>query len=112
MGWLWCILFGAGTLLWQQVVTSVPTRSLPKDVFQWGSGEPQDTPLVDDPHNEKSDGDGKDSKRTGQILWIRGLTRLQTQIRVVNAFRQGVDGTQMQQAASNQNVQRVLARQV
>jgi len=32
-------------------------------------------------------------------------------IRVVNAFRHGVDGTQMQQAASNQNVQRVLARQ-
>jgi len=78
--WLWCILFGAGTLLWQQVVTSVPTRSLPKDVFQWGSGEPQDTPLVDDPHNEKHDEDGKNSKRTGQILWIRGLTRLQTQV--------------------------------
>jgi Ca2+ transporting ATPase len=27
----------------------------------------------------------------GQILWIRGLTRLQHQIRVVNAFRSGVD---------------------
>ncbi|GFR32210.1 calcium-transporting ATPase [Trichonephila clavata] len=25
--------------------------------------------------------------RTGQILWIRGLTRLQTQLRVVRAFK-------------------------
>jgi len=32
-------------------------------------------------------------------------------IRVVNAFRHGVDSTQLQQAASNQNVQRVLQRQ-
>lgn len=85
--WLWCILFGAGTLLWGQVVTSVPTRSLPKDVFQWGSGEPQDVPIMDDPHHLRSDEDGKDSKRTGQILWIRGLTRLQTQLRVIRAFK-------------------------
>lgn len=46
-----------------------------------------------------------------KILWIRGLTRLQTQIRVVNAFRHGVDGTQLQQATNNPNVQRVLQRQ-
>ncbi|CAL4064879.1 unnamed protein product [Meganyctiphanes norvegica] len=116
--WLWCVLLGAGTLLWGQVVTSVPTRSLPKDVFQWGSGEPQEVPIVDDPHNERSDGDGKDSKRTGQILWIRGLTRLQTQedqegetheggeIRVVNAFRQGLDAR-----PSNPNLAAVLKKQ-
>lgn len=29
--------------------------------------------------------------RRGQILWIRGLARLQTQIRVINAFRMGID---------------------
>jgi len=32
-------------------------------------------------------------------------------IRVVNAFRHGVDGTQLQQASNNPNVQRVLQRQ-
>jgi len=32
-------------------------------------------------------------------------------IRVVNAFRHGVDSAQLQQAASNQNIQRVLQRQ-
>merc|ERR1719244_646650 len=49
--------------------------------------------------------------RSGQILWIRGLTRLQTQIRVVNAFRHGVDTQQIQQATSNPNIQRVLQKQ-
>ena len=34
-----------------------------------------------------------------------------TRIRVVNAFRHGVDSSQIQQAASNQNIQRVLQRQ-
>merc|ERR1711993_153444 len=50
--------------------------------------------------------------RSGQILWIRGLTRLQTQIRVVNAFRHGMDSTHLQQATSNPNIQRVLQKQV
>jgi len=32
-------------------------------------------------------------------------------IRVVNAFRHGVDGTQLQQASNNPNVQKVLQRE-
>lgn len=28
--WLWCLFFGAGTLLWGQIVTTIPTRTLPK----------------------------------------------------------------------------------
>merc|ERR1711892_498556 len=113
--WSWCILFGVGVLLWQQVVTSVPTSIFGRKM-EVGTNPPE-------PLSPNLDGDSVPSyphhshhqhpivNRSGQILWIRGLTRLQTQIRVVNAFRHGVDGTQMQQAASNQNVQRVLARQ-
>ncbi|XP_042239798.1 plasma membrane calcium-transporting ATPase 2-like isoform X8 [Homarus americanus] len=78
--WLWCILFGSGVLLWGQVVTSMPTKKLPKNVFSWGSGEPQTDPMADYNLEDKLDSDGKDGKRTGQILWIRGLTRLQTQL--------------------------------
>jgi hypothetical protein len=34
---------------------------------------------------DKFDADGNEKKRTtGQILWIRGLTRLQTQVRQPN----------------------------
>jgi P-type Ca2+ transporter type 2B len=28
--WLWCVFFGVGTLLWGQIVTTIPTRSIPK----------------------------------------------------------------------------------
>merc|ERR1719323_2955758 len=62
-------------------------------------------------HSSHRDSHNPIQSRSGQILWIRGLTRLQTQIRVVNAFRHGVDSAHLQQAASNQNIQRVLQRQ-
>lgn len=28
--WFWCLLFGIGTLLWGQLVTTIPTRKIPK----------------------------------------------------------------------------------
>ncbi|XP_073958845.1 plasma membrane calcium-transporting ATPase 3 isoform X2 [Choristoneura fumiferana] len=108
--WLWCLFFGAGTLVWGQLVTSVPTRKIPKKL-SWGRGQPDPETIQPGPDYD-SDLDKK--PRAGQILWIRGLTRLQTQviggelqerlipvpysktstdqaIRVVNAFRQGLD---------------------
>ncbi|KAI1715124.1 e1-E2 ATPase domain-containing protein [Ditylenchus destructor] len=82
--WLWCIAFGVGTLLWGQIVTTIPTKGLPQN-WTIGSGEVEPTDIM-------LDGDEEDmEKRSGQILWIRGLTRLQTQIRVVNAFTDGMD---------------------
>lgn len=48
---------------------------------RWGSGEPQVDQIGELSKDDKMDPDAKDGKRTGQILWIRGLTRLQTQVR-------------------------------
>ncbi|XP_020289554.1 plasma membrane calcium-transporting ATPase 2 isoform X9 [Pseudomyrmex gracilis] len=28
--WLWCLFFGIGTLIWGQVITTIPTRRIPK----------------------------------------------------------------------------------
>ncbi|CAI5448926.1 unnamed protein product [Caenorhabditis angaria] len=84
--WLWCLAFGVGTLLWGQIVTSIPTGSLPANMTI-GSGEaPDNDPLM--PDYEDSD---THEKRSGQILWVRGLTRLQTQLRVVKAFRSSLE---------------------
>merc|ERR1711971_563696 len=119
--WIWCVFFGLGVLLWQQVVTTVPT-SIFGSRMEVGTNppEPLNSPNLDgEPlssyaenhrHSSHRDSHNPIQSRSGQILWIRGLTRLQTQIRVVNAFRHGVDSTQLQQAASNQNIQRVLQR--
>ncbi|XP_008544042.1 plasma membrane calcium-transporting ATPase 2 isoform X2 [Microplitis demolitor] len=83
--WLWCIFFGVGTLVWGQVVTTVPTRKIPK-ILSWGRGQPDDIGAIN-LGDEKFDPDSDKKPRAGQILWIRGLTRLQTQLRVIRAFR-------------------------
>ncbi|XP_017482339.1 PREDICTED: plasma membrane calcium-transporting ATPase 1-like, partial [Rhagoletis zephyria] len=86
--WMWCILFGVGVLVWGQIITTIPTKRIPKQ-FSWGSGPPDE--MIDATSSLVEDGSSgslsQDVKRTGQILWIRGLTRLQTQLRVVRAFR-------------------------
>ncbi|TMW48246.1 hypothetical protein DOY81_006672 [Sarcophaga bullata] len=85
--WLWCIFFGLGTLVWGQVITSVPTRKLPK-ILSWGRGHPEEYTDGMNLGEERFDSIDSDKKpRAGQILWIRGLTRLQTQLRVIRAFR-------------------------
>ncbi|UYV61055.1 PMCA [Cordylochernes scorpioides] len=76
--WLWCIFLGCGTLLWGQLITSIPTRQLPQR-FSWGAGT-VDTDIVANLVEDGSSGSlAQGQKRSGQILWIRGLTRLQTQ---------------------------------
>lgn len=79
--WMWCILFGVGVLVWGQIITTIPTKRIPKQ-FSWGSGPPEE--MMDATSSLVEDGSSgslsQDVKRTGQILWIRGLTRLQTQV--------------------------------
>ncbi|XP_039298355.1 plasma membrane calcium-transporting ATPase 2 isoform X3 [Nilaparvata lugens] len=85
--WLWCLFFGIGTLLWGQIVTTVPTRKIPK-ILSWGRGHPEEYTEAINLGEEKFDPENADKKpRAGQILWIRGLTRLQTQLRVIRAFK-------------------------
>ncbi|XP_023310834.1 plasma membrane calcium-transporting ATPase 1 [Anoplophora glabripennis] len=129
--WLWCLFFGVGTLLWGQLVTTVPTRKIPK-ILSWGRGHPEEYTEAIAIGEEKFDLDSDKKPRAGQILWIRGLTRLQTQviggelqerlipvpysksstdqaIRVVNAFRQGLDARYGEH--SNTSLAEVLRKQ-
>jgi hypothetical protein len=64
-----------------QIVTSIPTRGLPRSLTL-GGGEVQPTDGLFGGSDEDSD---THEKRSGQILWIRGLTRLQTQVSACNA---------------------------
>ncbi|GFQ78577.1 plasma membrane calcium-transporting ATPase 3, partial [Trichonephila clavata] len=78
--WLWCLFFGAGVLVWGQCITTIPTKKIPK-TFTWGSGNPEDLDAGGSLVEDTSRGSiSQEVKRTGQILWIRGLTRLQTQV--------------------------------
>ncbi|XP_078098313.1 plasma membrane calcium-transporting ATPase 1-like isoform X5 [Mustelus asterias] len=85
--WLWCIFIGVGELLWGQLISTIPTSRL-KFLKEAGHGTTKD----DIPEGElMEDNDEIDHAemelRRGQILWFRGLNRIQTQIKVVNAFR-------------------------
>ncbi|KAG5267389.1 hypothetical protein AALO_G00221190 [Alosa alosa] len=87
--WLWCVFLGFGCLLWGQVISSVPTSWL-KFLRPAGHGTQKDEipaeELEDMEEMEEIDHAERELRR-GQILWFRGLNRIQTQIRVVNAFR-------------------------
>jgi len=88
--WIWCILFGVGTLVWQQVITTIPIGESFGKSMELGSQPPDmSSPcVVEDSYNNSFVGHHHPVVgRSGQILWIRGLTRLQTQLRVIRAFK-------------------------
>ncbi|XP_041651722.1 plasma membrane calcium-transporting ATPase 1-like isoform X2 [Cheilinus undulatus] len=90
--WLWCVFLGLGSLLWGQLVSSIPTSWL-KFLKTAGHGTQQEE-IPEDELEEMKDQDAIDhaemEMRRGHVLWCRGLNRIQTQIRVVNAFRDSV----------------------
>ncbi|XP_023275741.1 plasma membrane calcium-transporting ATPase 1-like [Seriola lalandi dorsalis] len=90
--WLWCIFLGLGSLLWGQLVSSIPTNWL-KFLKTAGHGTQQEE-IPEEELEEMKDLDAIDHAemelKRSQVLWCRGLNRIQTQIRVVNAFRDSV----------------------
>ncbi|XP_048878045.1 plasma membrane calcium-transporting ATPase 2 isoform X2 [Brienomyrus brachyistius] len=85
--WMWCVFLGVGELLWGQVISTIPNSRLK---FLKGAGQLTEKDEVPEEEmnedNEEIDHAERELRR-GQILWFRGLNRIQTQIRVVNAFR-------------------------
>ncbi|XP_038676539.1 plasma membrane calcium-transporting ATPase 3-like isoform X4 [Scyliorhinus canicula] len=87
--WLWCIFIGVGELLWGQVISSVPTSRL-KFLKEAGHGTTKDDMLEGDLMEDNDEIDHAEMElRRGQILWFRGLNRIQTQMGVVNTFQGG-----------------------
>nr|XP_020652622.1 plasma membrane calcium-transporting ATPase 4 isoform X2 [Pogona vitticeps] len=85
--WFWCIFIGVGELLWGQLICTVPTSQL-KFLKEAGHGTAKED-MTDEELPEGMDeiDHAEMELRRGQILWFRGLNRIQTQIKVVNAFR-------------------------
>ncbi|XP_029103531.1 plasma membrane calcium-transporting ATPase 3b isoform X4 [Scleropages formosus] len=85
--WLWCLFVGVGELLWGQVIATVPTSHL-KCLKEAGHGPGTDEITDEDLAEDEEEIDHAERElRRGQILWFRGLNRIQTQMRVVKAFR-------------------------
>ncbi|VDL63676.1 unnamed protein product [Nippostrongylus brasiliensis] len=75
--WAICIACGLGELIWGQIVTTVPSSILPKS-FRFGKGEVKPTSIM--LTGEYDVPSSAAEKRPGQMLWLLGLTRLQTQV--------------------------------
>ncbi|XP_012511393.1 PREDICTED: plasma membrane calcium-transporting ATPase 4 [Propithecus coquereli] len=82
--WLWCLFIGIGELLWGQVISAIPTQSL-KFLKEAGHGTAKEEITRDAEGLDEIDHAEMELRR-GQILWFRGLNRIQTQIKVVKAF--------------------------
>lgn len=86
--WLWSIFFGLGTLIWGQLIISVPNKYL-LFLMEIGRG-PEKEEIIEAelaPDITEIDYGEQELRRSSKILWCRGLTRIQTQCRVVKAFR-------------------------
>ncbi|XP_069604402.1 plasma membrane calcium-transporting ATPase 3 isoform X2 [Ranitomeya imitator] len=85
--WLWCLFVGVGELVWGQVISTIPTSHL-KCLKEAGHGPGKDEITDEEMAEDEEEIDHAERElRRGQILWFRGLNRIQTQIRVVKAFR-------------------------
>lgn len=85
--WLWCLFIGIGELLWGQIISAIPTQSL-KFLKEAGHGSAKEEITKDAEGMDEIDLAEMELRR-GQILWFRGLNRIQTQIEVINTFQTG-----------------------
>uniref|UniRef100_A0A8C2G0B6 Calcium-transporting ATPase n=1 Tax=Cyprinus carpio TaxID=7962 RepID=A0A8C2G0B6_CYPCA len=106
--WLWCLFVGVGELLWGQVIATVPTSHL-KCLKEAGHGPGMDEMTEDELAEDEEEIDHAERElRRGQILWFRGLNRIQTQMRVVKAFRSSLYGG-IEKPASRNSIHNFMA---
>ncbi|XP_074862292.1 plasma membrane calcium-transporting ATPase 2 isoform X6 [Carettochelys insculpta] len=85
--WMWCVFIGLGELVWGQIIATIPTSRL-KFLKEAGRlTEKEEVPEEELNEDVEEIDHAERELRRGQILWFRGLNRIQTQIRVVKAFR-------------------------
>ncbi|KAM9095730.1 plasma membrane calcium-transporting ATPase 2 isoform 4-T7 [Sarcophilus harrisii] len=85
--WMWCIFIGLGELVWGQIIATIPTSRL-KFLKEAGRLTQKEEIPEEELNEDVEEIDHAERElRRGQILWFRGLNRIQTQIRVVKAFR-------------------------
>uniref|UniRef100_A0A673JUP1 Calcium-transporting ATPase n=1 Tax=Sinocyclocheilus rhinocerous TaxID=307959 RepID=A0A673JUP1_9TELE len=87
--WMWCVFLGMGELVWGQVISTIPNSKLR---FLRGAGQlsqKDDMPEEEMNEDQEEIDHSERELRRGQILWFRGLNRIQTQIEVVNTFKSG-----------------------
>uniref|UniRef100_UPI00358F9F25 plasma membrane calcium-transporting ATPase 2-like isoform X2 n=1 Tax=Myxine glutinosa TaxID=7769 RepID=UPI00358F9F25 len=106
--WLWCIFLGFGELLWGQAIASVPNHWLTCFTKMKKGRRTAGEDVWDEYHYEREEEEEEEidmaeqEMRKGQVLWFRSMTRVQTQMHVVKAFRSPLfDGIQTPERTSS-----------
>lgn len=76
--WAWCIAFGFGTIIWGQLLITIPSRFVP-NILSWS--QKHDEIDVDNLSPSDEILYHQRGLSAGQILWLRGITRVQNQAR-------------------------------
>ncbi|KAM6468172.1 plasma membrane calcium-transporting ATPase 2 isoform 9-T9 [Liasis olivaceus] len=87
--WMWCVFIGLGELVWGQVIATIPTSRLKFLKEAGGLTLKEEVPEEEMSEDVEEIDHAERELRRGQILWFRGLNRIQTQIEVVNTFKSG-----------------------
>ncbi|CAF0846707.1 unnamed protein product [Brachionus calyciflorus] len=82
--WMWCMALGFGSLIWGQVITTIPTSAVKKFAAIFKGKKPEEIPLMD--LEEEIDQD-QDAIEKSKLLWMRGAHRLSNQMKVVEVFQ-------------------------
>ncbi|KRX80442.1 Plasma membrane calcium-transporting ATPase 3 [Trichinella sp. T6] len=88
--WLWCLFLGISVLLWGQLIISIPSWSIPRKL-ELGRGDVQEIPLAGFQPIEPDILSSPCVDRSPTGLWQWSVSRIQTKIRVIDAFRDGID---------------------
>ncbi|CAB3406529.1 unnamed protein product [Caenorhabditis bovis] len=85
--WIVCIALGVSTLLWGQVVATIPSKKLPK-TWKVGKGEVEPAKLhINGDYNVRARSRALTMRRSGKTLWMRGMFLIGNHLRVLRAFQ-------------------------
>lgn len=82
--WMWCLALGFGSLIWGQLISSIPNRWFKKMVRLIRKKRAEPVPVHDFEHEIDED---QDAIERSKNLWMRGAHRLSNQIKVVEVFQ-------------------------
>ncbi|PIO55944.1 cation transporting ATPase, partial [Teladorsagia circumcincta] len=85
--WIVCLALGVSTLLWGQVVATIPSKKLPK-TWKVGRGEvPPSKIHINGDYNVRARSRALTIRRSGKSLWMRGMFLMGQHLRTIRAFQ-------------------------
>ncbi|KHJ88435.1 cation transporting ATPase [Oesophagostomum dentatum] len=85
--WIVCLALGLSTLVWGQVVATIPSKKLPK-TWKVGRGEVEPSKIhINGDYNVRARSRALTVRRTGKSLWMRGMFLMGQHLRVLRAFQ-------------------------